>query len=270
MGKESAIIHMFRQSIALKEKWRRGEPSALVWVTLADPAAAEILAGAGFDAAIIDAEHCPFNPNVLQSLMMAFKGSSTVPIVRVPIADQWVIKAILDIGACGILLPLIRTADEARAGVAACRYPPHGIRGVAARRAADYGREFQGYLALADEAILRIVQIETAQAVENLDQILAVDGLDAILIGPADLSASLGHLGDILHPQVQRTIAHIVERARRANVPVAIAPPGGPEEGAALVRQGISIVTCGSDTGFIAQGAARRVARFYELVAEGR
>lgn len=270
MGEGSAIMQMYRRSRALKAKWRRGEPSPVVFITFEDPAAAEAVAGAGYDAAIIEAEHSPLSRSAVQTLVMAFKGSSTVPIVRVPIADQWIIKATLDCGACGVILPLMRTGDDARAAIAACRYPPLGIRGVAPRRAVNYGRETEDYFSIADESIIRILQIETAEAVENIDEILAVDGLDAILIGPSDLSASLGHLGDREHSEVEKTIDLIVERARGAGVPVAIAPGTEPEVAVERVKQGMPIVICGSDFRFLVAAADHNVMRFRELVADAQ
>jgi 2-dehydro-3-deoxyglucarate aldolase/4-hydroxy-2-oxoheptanedioate aldolase len=165
---------------------------------------------AGFDWLIIDMEHGPGDILTLISQLQAMNGSGVVPLVRAPWNDFVAIKRILDAGVYGILFPYINTKAEAEAAVRACKYPPAGIRGVAGSpRAAGYGQNPKEYLTQANDEILIITAVETPEAVANLDEILAVEGLDGIFIGPMDLATSMGHPFDPAHPDVQETIGQI-------------------------------------------------------------
>jgi 2-keto-3-deoxy-L-rhamnonate aldolase RhmA len=187
------------------------------WVELFSPAAAETMAAAGYDCAMIDLEHGAADLGDAVAVMRAMQGSGCTPLVRVPANDPAWIKRVLDAGAQGVMIPAVNSAVEAEAAVAACHYPPRGIRGMAAPivRASGYGRDWRGYVRDIAGTLLVICQVETREALDNLAEITAVDGLDMIFLGPFDLSASLGHMGEPDHPDVRAAIAE-VERVAKA------------------------------------------------------
>jgi len=174
----------------LKEKLGKGEAVIGTFVGLGHPDVTERLSRVGFDWLLLDAEHGPLGLETLQGMMQAMNGSGCTPIVRPQWNDFVLIKRILDIGAHGVLIPWVNTKEEAEAAVKACRYPPEGIRGLGPRRASLFDPE---YHATANREILVSVQIETKKALENLDEILSVEGVDAGYIGPYDLSSNLGY-----------------------------------------------------------------------------
>jgi 2-dehydro-3-deoxyglucarate aldolase/4-hydroxy-2-oxoheptanedioate aldolase len=177
------------------------------------PVAAEIMSRSGFDWLIVDMEHSPGDFANLQSQLQAMNGSAAVPFCRAPWNDAVAIKRILDTGVMGVLIPYVNTRAEAEAAVAACKYPPQGIRGVAGSpRAAGYTRDVKSYLASANADTIVMIAVETVEAVQNLDEILAVNSLDGIFIGPMDLASSMGYLGDPTQPAVQEVIAVIEKK----------------------------------------------------------
>ncbi|XDF34866.1 aldolase/citrate lyase family protein [Paracidovorax avenae] len=194
-----------------------GQPQIGLWSTLASPYASELLAGAGFDWMLLDTEHSPSDvPHMLQQLQAvdAERDGRTAAVVRPAWNDPVLIKRYLDIGAQSLLLPFVQNADEARAAVAAMRYAPRGIRGMGGSvRATRFGRD-TGYLAQAESELCLLVQVETAEALERIEDIAAVDGVDGIFIGPADLSASMGHAGRPQHPEVRTAIDGAIRRIR--------------------------------------------------------
>lgn len=204
-------------SESLKARMRAGQSMIGVWINSCDPVAAEILAHSGYDCAMIDLEHGPGSYRDAQVLMQAMRGSPCQPLVRVPSNNRVEVKRALDIGAVGVMCPSVSTVEEAREAAAACRYAPTGVRGMAATivRASDYGRDWQSYVPRSDAEVLTICQIETRAGVANAEAIAAVEGVDLLFIGPFDLSADMGHLGEPDHPEVQSAIAK-VERAARA------------------------------------------------------
>ncbi|MEM7237562.1 MAG: HpcH/HpaI aldolase/citrate lyase family protein [Pseudomonadota bacterium] len=191
-----------------------------MWSALASPVAAEIIAHSGFDWVLIDTEHAPNDlPDVLAQAQALAAGPAPV-LARPAWNDTVVIKRLLDIGIQSLIVPFVQNADEAAAAVAATRYPPGGVRGVAGgSRATRYGR-VSGYHARAHDELAVVVQIETAEAVAQIDEIAAVDGIDALFVGPADLAASMGHLGNIGHPDVQAAIREAATRAHAAGKPI--------------------------------------------------
>jgi 2-keto-3-deoxy-L-rhamnonate aldolase RhmA len=230
-----------------REKMLRGEICFGTAITFTDPAITELLAG-DLDFVWIDGEHNALSLETIQLHLMAVKGTSAFPLVRVAWNDPVLIKPVLDIGAPGVIVPLIRTADDAAKAVAACRYPPKGIRGFGPRRATRYGRDGgPDYVARADASIMVNVQIEHAEAVKNLDAILATEGLAGIVIGPNDLAGSMGHSGRPDHPDVQKTIDVVISRTRAANKFVGIGAGADPEALADLARRGVQWLTAGAD-----------------------
>jgi 4-hydroxy-2-oxoheptanedioate aldolase len=222
-----------------------------LWLNLANAASAEIAAGAGFDWLLIDGEHAPNDiPGILTQLQ-ALAAYPVQPIVRVASGDAVSIKRVLDIGAQTILVPLVESAAQARDLAKAMRYPPRGIRGVASSmRASRWGR-VPGYATAADAEVCLIVQLETRAGLGALEEIAAVDGVDAIFIGPSDLSASLGHLGNFRHPEAQQAIEDGIRRIRKAGKPAGILVNDD-----ALIRRyldlGCTFVAVGSDSALLA------------------
>jgi 2-dehydro-3-deoxyglucarate aldolase len=238
----------------VKRKLKAGQATVGAWVGIGHPEVAEIMAQMGFDWLVFDTEHAPLSIETVQKLIQAMRGSA-VPLVRVAWNDPVLIKRALDIGATGLIIPWVNTQEEALQAVWACRYPPRGIRGVGPRRAARYGLEFSDYLAQADEEILIVVQIETQAAVDHIDEILSVEGIDAFFIGPTDLSASLGYLGKWDAPPVLRTIDGLLQAGKRQGVPAGIFAMGLDHARECLER-GFQFVALGTAAGFLMQGAA--------------
>ncbi|MCP4088672.1 MAG: 2,4-dihydroxyhept-2-ene-1,7-dioic acid aldolase [Gammaproteobacteria bacterium] len=194
----------------VKHKLKNGKKTMGGFLQITSPISAEIMAQCGFDWLIVDMEHAPGDFGNLQSQLQAMNGSGVVPFARVPWNDMVAIKRTLDTGVMGVLIPYVNTPEEAEAAVAACKYPPEGVRGVAGSpRAAGYTRNMMPYLTSANEEVVVMIAVETMEAVQNLDKILAVDGLDGIFIGPVDLASSMGFLGDPTQPEVQEAIALI-------------------------------------------------------------
>ena len=184
-----------------------------LWLGLADPYSAELCATAGFDWLLIDGEH---GPNDLRSLLGAIQASAPYPshpVVRIAQGDATLIKQVLEIGATTLLVPMVESAEQARDLVRAMRYPPAGVRGVGSglARSSRWGAHAR-YLHDANEQVCLLVQVETANALANIDAIAAVEGVDGVFIGPADLSASMGHLGQPGHPDVRAAIEHAMAR----------------------------------------------------------
>ena len=184
-----------------------------LWLGLANAVCAEICAGAGFDWLMIDAEHAPNDIRSVLAQLQAIAAYPVHPVVRPVAGDVQLIKRLLDLGVQTLLIPMVETAEQARHLVAAMRYPPVGIRGVGTTlaRASQWNR-IPNYLHEANDQMCLLVQVETPQGLHNLDAIAAVEGVDGVFIGPADLSAALGHLGDIGHPDVQMAIDNAIRR----------------------------------------------------------
>lgn len=197
----------------VKQKLKNGQRTIGGFLQTLSPVAAEILSQCGFDWLIVDLEHAPGDFANLQAQLQAMNGSNVVPFARAPWNDEVAIKRILDTGVMGVLVPYVNTREEAEAAVAACKYPPRGIRGVAGSpRAAGYTGNTMPYLTSANAETIVMIAVETAEAVANLDDILRVEDLDGVFIGPMDLASSMGHLGDPGHPDTQRQIALIEEK----------------------------------------------------------
>lgn len=198
---------------AVKSKLKNGQKTAGAFLQIPHSIPAEIFGQAGFDWLIVDMEHAAGDYGDLLVQLQAISASGTVPFVRPPWNDDVAIKKILDIGAQGVLVPYVNTGAEAASAVAACRYPPAGVRGVAgSTRAARYGKNIKSYLESANREITVIVAIETRQAIDNLDDILAVEDLDGVFIGPMDLATNLGHLGNPGHEEVLKAFVEIEEK----------------------------------------------------------
>ncbi|MBI3936151.1 MAG: HpcH/HpaI aldolase/citrate lyase family protein [Betaproteobacteria bacterium] len=247
-------VNQFKR--ALKE----GKPQIGIWSSLSSHIVAEVLAGAGFDWVLLDTEHSPNEVPMVQAQLQAMVGGTATPIVRPAWNDMVLIKRYLDIGAQTLLLPYVQSAEEAKNAVRYMRYPPHGVRGVAgSTRATGYGR-IKDYFKLVHEELCLLVQVETRAALSQLDAICAVEGVDGVFIGPNDLAADLGHLGDLRHPELWRTIAGACERIRSAGKAPGILV--GEADGKRCLDMGFLFVAVGADVGILARGAEALAAKF--------
>ncbi len=199
----------------LKERLLKGECAFGTWLSLGSHTTAEIVGMAGFDWVVVDLEHGLGDYGNLVCQLQALKGTPTVPLVRVTANDPAMIKRALDIGAQGVVVPMVNSAEEARQAVDATKYPAEGHRGVASTsRACNYGANFKDYFGSANDKILTMVQIETVQAVENVSEIAKVDGVDVIFVGPLDLTTSLGVQSQLDHPKTIESLDKIGKAAR--------------------------------------------------------
>jgi 4-hydroxy-2-oxoheptanedioate aldolase len=251
---------------AFRSLLQRRRPVIGIWSMLNSTNAVEGLAYAGFDWILIDGEHSPVSLHDAIGHLRVLEGTPTVPIVRLVWNDKVLLKQYLDAGATTIMLPYVETAEEAAAAVAAMRYPPRGRRGVAVmHRASRYGR-IRNYCARADEELYLIVQVETREAVANIEQIAAVDGVDALFFGPGDLAASLGHTGQADHPEVTALIGEALGRARRTGKAVGVLAPTAALAESHL-RAGFDFVSVANDCALLFKGADAVAARCREIVS---
>jgi 4-hydroxy-2-oxoheptanedioate aldolase len=249
-------VNAFKQAIA------EARPQIGLWQALASPYTAEICAGAGFDWLLIDGEHGPNDlPLVLQQLQ-AMAASPVEPVTRLPVGDPVLVKQYLDIGARSLLIPMVESGDQAARMVAATRYPPEGIRGVgsAIGRASHWNRT-PGYLGHAHEEICLLLQIESLAGLNELEAIARVPGVDGVFIGPSDLAAALGHLGDPGHAEVQHAIEGAIAHLKVLGVPCGMLIADE-----VLARRylelGASFVAVGTDVTILARGAEALAKRF--------
>ena len=218
------------------------------WSALASPITTEVLGLAGFDWILLDGEHAPNDVQTFIPQLMALKDSDSVPVVRPPVNDVTVIKRLLDIGFYNLIVPFVETKEQAELAVAATRYPPEGIRGVSVgHRSNGYGT-ISDYFKNINDNICVVVQIESQQALDNLDDILAVDGIDGVFVGPSDLAAALGHLGNPNHPDVQDAIQTIFEKGKAKGKTIGILAPVH-DDAQRYIEWGANLVAVGSDLG---------------------
>ena len=246
---------MQRMNTNFRLRLRGGETVVGTMITLTTPAVAEVLAKIGFDWLFIDGEHGPFETGVIQAILQAV-GDRVPCVVRVPVAEEMHIKRTLDLGATGIVMPQINTAEQAERAVRFSRYAPEGSRGVGLARAHGYGLTFREYVETANDTVAVIVQAEHIEAVENIESIAKVPGIDAVLIGPYDLSASMGKIGQVDDPAVVEAIGHVTRTCLDAGVRLGIFGMG-----AAAVRpymeEGYTLIIAGVDTMLLAESAKK-------------
>jgi 4-hydroxy-2-oxoheptanedioate aldolase len=244
----------------------RIRPQVGMWVCSGSALVAEICAGSGLDWLLVDMEHAPNGLASVLAQLQAAAAYPVAPVVRVPANDAVVIKQVLDLGAQNILVPMVGSAEEAAAAVRAVRYPPAGVRGVgsALGRAARWNR-VGGYLADATGTVCVIVQIETAQAVEQVEAI-AASGVDAIFVGPSDLAASMGVLGEQEHPDVSAAVEGCIAVGRRLGVPVGVNAFGRATAGRYL-EAGVDFILVGADVALLARGSEELADRYIQRSA---
>ncbi len=227
------------------------------FVSFPDPGVAAIIGWAGFDLVFLDLEHGPFSQPAARGCVDALATTPAKTVIRVAGNDSTLIKLALDLGADGVLVPMVNDAADARAAVRACRYAPEGSRGLGAGHATRYGTNLQSYFAEANSRTAVIATIETAAGVENAAEIARVDGLDAIMVGTGDLSVDLGAPLDTLDPRVTAAVAQVVEEGRKADV--RIGTGCSPARVAEIASTGISLFACFFDGEALGQGAAAAI-----------
>lgn len=239
-----------------KDRLRAGRPADGCFLEMFSPIAAEIMGRAGYDSVLIDLEHGPGGVLDAIALIHAVAAGGCAPLLRVEANDPVAIKRALDIGLAGLMVPAIGSRAEAEAAVAACRYAPRGARGMAAPivRATGYGAAWQDYVAGGDDALLLMGQIETPAGVENAAEIASVEGIDMLFVGPFDLSASLGHLGEPDHPEVGAAIARVERAAKEAGKLLGAIPTPG-RSAAALFAAGYDLVLGGAEVTLLREAA---------------
>ena len=219
-----------------------------IWSSLANEITAEVLGVAGFDWVVLDGEHSPNNVRTFITQLMALKDSPTAPVVRPTCNNAVEIKLLLDSGFYNFLIPFVESADEARSAVSATRYPPQGIRGVSVSQRSNRFGTVPDYFKNVNQHICVMVQIESRAGVAAVKDIAAVEGVDCIFVGPSDLAAALGHLGNASHPEVQAAIAQIFADAKAAGKPTGILAPVE-ADARRYLAMGATFVGVGSDLG---------------------
>jgi 4-hydroxy-2-oxoheptanedioate aldolase len=246
---------------AFKRALRAGRNQIGLWSSLSSHYTVEVIAGAGFDWLLLDCEHSPNDLESLLSQLQACAPYAATPVVRVPWNDMVTVKRVLDIGAQSLLLPYVCTPDEANAAVAATRYPPKGVRGVAGTtRATRFGR-VKDYARRAHEEICVLVQVETKPALDQLEAICAIDGVDGVFIGPADLHASMGYTGETANPAVMPLIEEAMRRIRKAGKAAGYLSPVE-ADAKRMIAAGANFCAVGADVGLLARGAEALRAKF--------
>ena len=246
-----------------KRKMLAGEPALGAWLSMGSPIAAEIVADAGYDAVILDHEHGPGDLLNAVTLMQAASASGATPMMRVPWNDMVYIKRALDIGVMGIIIPYVQNAAEAEAAVAACRFPTTGVRGVAphAGRCSGWGTRLKAYLDAMPRELLVACQIETEEAIDNIEEIAAVDGVDMLFLGPSDVSASIDHMLDMQEPKVIRLIQKAERKLRATGKLLGTVTRPGKSVNWTFER-GYHMVIAGGDARLLQRAAATQVKEF--------
>jgi 2-dehydro-3-deoxyglucarate aldolase len=237
-------------------------------LTLPSPEVAEILAMTGLDWLFIDLEHSTMGAGEAQAILQAVGGRVDC-LLRLPLNDEIWIKKALDTGAAGIILPQVNTAEEARRAVSLSRYPPQGSRSVGLARAHGYGMKFQEYLERANEEVVVVIQAEHILAVQNIDALVGVEGVDAVLVGPYDLSASMGLVGQVDHPEVRAAIERVRRACQEKGMPLGIFATTT-QRASHFLSQGFNLLAVGSDALFLSQAASSTVQYLHQVEQGGR
>src|SRR3954467_5399221 len=246
---------------AFKRALKAGKVQIGLWSSLSSNYSVEVIAGAGFDWLLLDQEHSPNDLESVLSQLQAAAAYASHPVVRVPWNDMVTIKRMLDAGAQSLLIPYVCNAEEAKAAVSYTRYPPAGVRGVAGTtRATRFGR-VKDYAKRAHEEICVLVQVETQAALDSIEAICALDGIDGVFIGPADLHASMGYTGEIANPKVKPLIDQAIRRIRKCGCAPGILTPSE-ADARHWLECGALFVAVGADIGILARGAEALAAKF--------
>jgi 2-keto-3-deoxy-L-rhamnonate aldolase RhmA len=256
-------MNPFRQML----KASGAQPALGTWILSANPVVAEAIGQAGFEWAVVDMEHAPADMAEVVQMLQALSSTRAVPVVRVPWNDAVAVKRTLDAGATTVMFPFVQNASEAARAVAATRYPPQGVRGIAGMSRASRFGTLPGYLRNANRMTGVIVQVETHEAVLQIESIAAVDGVDALFVGPGDLAASVGLIGEVTAPPVLDLMARAVAAARRAGRPIGTLGDT-PEMVAQYRAMGFDFLALGSDLGLMMRAATQSIAALRTPTAE--
>lgn len=233
---------------------RNGDPQVGLWVSLCSNLAADVVATAGYDWALLDMEHAPSEIGIAMSQMQAFGAGTTSTIARPMWNDPVVVKRLMDVGAQSLLFPMVQSVEEAQLAVSATRYPPQGIRGVSGTTRANHFGRVTDYFDNVHNETCVLVQIETMHALEQVEAIAAVDGVDGVFFGPADLSADMGKLGQITDAGLWETISNAAKAVNKVGKPAGTLVMDA-DRASRLINDGFGFVACGSDLGLLARGA---------------
>lgn len=231
------------------------------WLSLANPISTEIIGYSGFDWLLLDGEHSPNDYHSLHMQLLALKDSSSAPVVRPEVNHPVAFKRLLDLGVFNFLVPMVNTVDEAFAAVRATRYPPQGIRGVSVSQRGNHYGVAPDYFDKIHSSICVLAQIESPMGVEHVAEIAAVDGIDGIFVGPQDLAATLGHLRDPGHQEVQDAIRHVVAQTQKVGKPIGTLAPAV-VDAKRYFAMGMTFVAVGTDQGFLKESAKKILSSF--------
>ncbi|NKB65756.1 MAG: 2-dehydro-3-deoxyglucarate aldolase [Candidatus Latescibacteria bacterium] len=246
----------------VRQKALNGQPTLGAMLGLGSPNAAELMAQAGYDWLVVETEHNALDSAQIEHMLMAMNGTRTIPVVRLPSADPIGIQKALDVGALGVLLPMVRTAAEAAAIVGATRYPPQGCRGFGPLRASQYTMDYPDYLAAANDNILVLLILETRDALDNLEEIAAVPGVDGLLFGLFDLCLDMGlNPMDMPLPQIDATIEQALAQCQRTGMALGIGC-GSPKELQQRLAQGFTLPLYGTDYMLLGNAARSGIRAF--------
>ncbi len=240
-----------------------GKSVAGSWIGFCDPYSAELMANAGFDWLLIDMEHFPLGREALRTILMACKGSDSAAVVRVPVNSREYVSAALDLGAQGVMIPMVNSLADAQKAVEFARYPPLGRRGMGPVRASRYMNDFERYRRDANKETALFVQIETPEGVANASQILSVNGIDGLFIGNGDLASFVN--GGQPSPAVDRIVDELIVLAKNMSLPVGL-PTWSSEEFRDYEQRGAQLLTIGSDMAFMAQAARTQLSSVRRLL----
>lgn len=255
----------------IKEKIKNKIPIIGTVVSINDSSITELLCDIGFDFIWIDMEHTPIGKKDVHFHIMAAKGTGVATFVRVAWNDPVLVKPILEMDPSGIIFPFIKTASEAKKAVSSCLYPPKGIRGFGPRRSIKYGiTDIKKYLEIADSKIWKIMQIEHVDAVENLEEILNVEGVDAVMMGPNDLAASLGYLGQNNHIEVKKVMDIAAKKIVKSGKPFGISIGYDPATIKEWIERGVNYIEIGNDVSFLLQAGIQAFKETKKIFMEGK
>jgi len=267
MVTECMSIGKTRAIDKLNDKLKKGIAVIGTHISMPDNSITEMMGEIGFDFVWVDWEHTPMDRGQIQNHLIAARAAGIAGFVRIPWNDPVLVKPVLEMGPDGIVFPMIKTAADARNAVTSCLYPPKGIRGYGPKRANRYGMmQNDEYLAQAESSFWRIMQIEHIEAVGNLKEILRVDGVDTIVVGPNDLSGSVGLITQTWHPDVMKLMDEIGEICREAGKPFGVSMGWQPQAVAEWNRRGISWIACGGDTGYLMEAGMNTLRGVQDII----
>ena len=242
--------------MSLKEKLKKNELTIGSWIMMGNPMSVEVMALAGFEWLVIDLEHTSINMETAQALITTIQAQDIKALVRVSKNEEVIIKKVLDMGADGIIVPMVSSKEDALQAVGYAKYPPMGKRGVGLYRASGYGTRFDEYKRWVDEELVIIAQIEHIDAVKNIDEILAVEGIDGTIIGPYDLSGSMGYPGEFEREDVKEAVSTVLDACKKKNIPSGFhVVDTDPEKLNEKIKQGCTFLAYGIDYFFMRDAA---------------